>query len=387
MCGTSAKSYPIIGSLQDEICTFGNRLCMNSTRVMFRFLFVFISVCCVFKSPVQENRIPISGALMILPLDSSTYIHRCDNANGLIYTSDDQAIIISTPPSDRATHDLITWVRDSLGKEITAYIIDRWHPDAMEGLDVVKEFNIPSYSSELTRTYALAKGLPQPENGFDTLLQIPIGQHFVICHYLGPAHTADGIVVYLPAENILFGGNEIRNYGGWTGNIADADLKEWSRTVQRVKQYYGNARIVVPGHGPAGGPELIEYTLELYRPFSSLNLQISTVEDFPGSPADTNTKIIWSAEEIREEEQTRLLGAKLTIKDAYRKVYIESKEIEKLSDTRFQSDSGRIRIIHTDPLYPLSPVDAEYTGLILELSNDEVGMTVVTRQLTPSPSP
>jgi len=129
-------------------------------------------------------------------------------------------LLVSTPDSDLETQNLIDWVRTEQKAEITEYVIDRWHPDAMEGLDIVHKYGIRSYSYELTRQIAQEKGLPIPQNGFDPKKVIEVGSENVICHFLGEAHTKDGIVVWIPSEQILFGGNQIRNDKGWVGNIA-----------------------------------------------------------------------------------------------------------------------------------------------------------------------
>ena len=132
------------------------------------FLVFCFTLCNIARGQAHEPII-VSELLRITPLTRSTYMHTCDRSNGLIYTSAHEAVIVSTPPSDTATLQLIRWVSDSLRKDIGACVADRWHPDAMGGLDVVHQFNIPSYASELTRQIAEAKGLPVPQHGFDTL--------------------------------------------------------------------------------------------------------------------------------------------------------------------------------------------------------------------------
>lgn len=181
----------------------------------------------------------------------------------MVYIRNGEALIVSTPDSDDETQHLIDWV--SAKAQVVGYVIDRWHPDAMEGLDVVHANGIASYSSERTRRVAQEKGLPVPTIGFSEQLEIDVGDQRVICHFLGEAHTADGIVVWIPHEKILFGGNGIRSNNSWLGNIADAHLNDWSTTAQRVKDQYGHARFVIPGHGKHGGPELIDYTIDLYN--------------------------------------------------------------------------------------------------------------------------
>jgi hypothetical protein len=80
--------------------------------------------------------------------------------------NDNMAVIVSTPESDIETQNLIDYVRKELKANIIGYIIDRWHTDAMEGLDVVQENEIPTYAYEKTRKIANSKGITCARNWF-----------------------------------------------------------------------------------------------------------------------------------------------------------------------------------------------------------------------------
>lgn len=47
------------------------------------------------------------------------------------------------------------------------------------------------------------------------------------------------------------------------GNTTDADLAEWPNTIRKVIAAFPSVEIVIPGHGPAGGPELLKQTEKL----------------------------------------------------------------------------------------------------------------------------
>jgi metallo-beta-lactamase class B len=83
--------------------------------------------------------------------------------------------------------------------------------------------------------------------------------------YFGEGHTKDNIVSYFPSEKVLFGGCLIKEVNASKGYLGDANISEWSGTVQSVKRKYGNAKIVLPGHGKPGGMELLDYTIELFK--------------------------------------------------------------------------------------------------------------------------
>ncbi len=47
------------------------------------------------------------------------------------------------------------------------------------------------------------------------------------------------------------------------GYIADANLVEWPNSVERIKDKYKDAKIVIPGHGDWGDNQLISHTIDI----------------------------------------------------------------------------------------------------------------------------
>lgn len=329
-------------------------------------------ILCGFINLLLGQNEKVSECLELIKLSESTYIHTCSQNNGLVYINNGEAVIISTPDSDKETQHLIDWVKSKA--KIVGYVIDRWHPDAMEGLDIVHKNNITSYSSERTQQIAKEKGLPVTNFGFEEKLELDLGKQKVVCHYLGEAHTSDGIVVWIPDEKILFGGNEIRNNGGWIGNIADANLSEWSNTAKRVKENYANAKIVVPGHGKYGGSELIDYTINLYSfpkdiecklDYSSDSLIKESIEDFQflatakKSHADS---IIYS-------------NAKVSFSKKGKEIELYSESIEYTHSNRtIYVPSGCISIKDHHKVESFS-----FNKLYVNLREDEVELTMVIK--------
>lgn len=265
----------------------------------------------------------LSECLKVTRISESTFIHTCNHNNGLIYMYDKEAIIVSTPDSDSETQNLINWVKSKA--KIIGYVIDRWHPDAMEGLDIVHENGIKSYANNRTKIIAKEKELPIPKVGFDDKLELNVGSKKIVCHYLGEAHTTDGIVVWIPEEYILFAGNEIRNNSGWIGNIADANLSEWSNTAKKIKNLYGNAKVVIPGHGNYGGVELIDYTIGLYSFSKTIPSNCKDASDFLIKESVDDFQFISESKEPKAEKVIYRNGKVLFIK--------KGKEIEICSDT------------------------------------------------------
>ncbi len=329
-----------------------------------------------------SQSISISDNLFITPLSEHTYLHTCHNNNGIVYINQQKALIVSTPDSDLETQNLINWVQNEKGAQVIGYVADRWHPDAMEGLDVIHANGIASYAFELTCHIAKEKHLPVPQIGFNPKKEIKVGDQKVICHFLGEAHTTDGIVVYIPNEQILFGGNEIRNFNGWVGNIGDANLSEWSATATKIKQHYGEAKIVIPGHGKFGGSELIDYTIQLYAPCAEIPAlhQATTLE--PKFKTDENIHIIAQSESIKEGKQI-LENTEIVLQDSTKYIQIKSPVVNYNTDKqRINSQTGNLKIYDKMDGGEVLRTNVDYNQLITYKLDDIVGYVVIIKEIT-----
>ena len=74
--------------------------------------------------------------------------------------------------------------------------------------------------------------------------------------YLGPSHTVDDIFVYFPTERVLYAGNILKER---VGNLAQADLPSYVRTLHSLKGLHLHIDFIVAGHwSPVHGPGLVD---------------------------------------------------------------------------------------------------------------------------------
>jgi glyoxylase-like metal-dependent hydrolase (beta-lactamase superfamily II) len=107
-------------------------------------------------------------------------------------------------------------------------------------------------------------GLPVPREAFEGQRDVALGSRVLELRDVGPGHTEDTIVVWLPDVRILFGGDLVRSAASRSlGYTAEANLEAWPASVQALIEAYGDALLIVPGHGAPGGRELLDHTLEL----------------------------------------------------------------------------------------------------------------------------
>ncbi|TGE09742.1 subclass B1 metallo-beta-lactamase [Hymenobacter fodinae] len=187
-------------------------------------------------------------------------------ANGLIVKTTKGAILLDTGWDSDQTLQLLRWVADSLHQRVRMVIVTHAHEDRMGGMAVLRANNIKVVSSQLTADRATAIKEDAPTPAIKPFTVIESGKTRLELFYPGPGHTPDNLVAWLPKQRVLFGGCLIKEMAADTpGNIIDADLKKWPSAVKTVADRYPRARVVVPGHGNWGGPELLPHTLDVLR--------------------------------------------------------------------------------------------------------------------------
>ncbi len=186
--------------------------------------------------------------------------------NGMIYFSDNEAIIFDTPINDSVSEELIDWIQKEHNKVIKAVVVTHFHIDCLGGLNAFQKKGIESYAGKLTIQLAKENKVEYlPETGFNEKLTMKIGKDTIINEFFGPGHTSDNVVSFIPREKALFGGCLVKEMNAKKGNLSHADVGQWSKTVQLIKQKYPDMKIVVPGHGNPGGVELLDYTIQLFE--------------------------------------------------------------------------------------------------------------------------
>jgi metallo-beta-lactamase class B len=242
-------------------------------------IFLYLMAHSIVFSQENNNPIRVSNDIELIKLSENAYIH-VSNAelsgfgrtasNGLIYINGSNAFLFDTPVTDSLTKDLITWLRDSMNLEIVGFVPNHWHIDCMGGLKYLNHEHIESYANQMTIDIARSKNLPLPLHGFKDSVQIQLGDKIIRCYYLGAAHSLDNIVVWIPSEQILFAGCMIKStHSNNLGNTSDGDQNAYPQTIEKIKNQFREAQIVIPGHGAYGGPELIEHTLMMAKEYQA----------------------------------------------------------------------------------------------------------------------
>lgn len=124
----------------------------------------------------------------------------------------------------------------------------------------------------------------------------------------GPNHTRGDTAVWVETEQVLFSGDVVMKPQPSFGSPYSG-MDHWLATLDSLAQLH--ARVIIPSHGPAGGPEMIG----AYKAYlTEIKGRVST-EKKAGKSVDDTVKAVTDAMAARFPDKGRLAGA---IRVAYR---------------------------------------------------------------------
>jgi cyclase len=152
-----------------------------------------------------------------------------------------------------------------------------FHGDHTFGNALVAGSDAVIVAHELARTEMAAAGLgltglwpgvdwgaisvTLPHLTYRDRLTLHLGPHRAELIHVGPAHTTNDTVVWLPEERVLFAGDVLMS--GCTPFVLMGSVEGALRAVERLRDL--GPRTVVGGHGPVSGPEVLDETAAYLR--------------------------------------------------------------------------------------------------------------------------
>jgi glyoxylase-like metal-dependent hydrolase (beta-lactamase superfamily II) len=202
---------------------------------------------------------------------------------------DDTLVICSSPFETVGTRALLRWLERTFHPRRMVAINTHFHLDGSGGNAAYHAAGVETIASTRTAALIAERGpalragsaesfedpalrarvehvpLVAPRRTFDPArgLTLRFGGEEVRIIAPGPAHSPDNVVVHFPARQLLFGGCMIKASGASIGYTGDADLGHWEAAVHSLEPLA--PRVVVPGHGAVGGPELFAATIAIVR--------------------------------------------------------------------------------------------------------------------------
>ena len=198
------------------------------------------------------------------------------NNTGFI-TGNDAVSVIDTCFTEARTRAFLQAMREVSGLPIGTLVNTHHHGDHTHGNYLVHGASIVGH--ELCRQAVIDTGLhtlhplfpsvawgnlelAPPFITFQERLDLFVDDLKLELHYMGPAHTTNDTVVWLPERKLLFTGDLLFN--GGTPFVAMGSIAGSLVALDRLREF--GAETIVPGHGPVCGPYVID-NMEAYLRF------------------------------------------------------------------------------------------------------------------------
>lgn len=187
-------------------------------------------------------------------------------------------VVIDALGSPELARRLMAEIAKVTSKPIHTIVLTHYHADHIYGLQVFKDAGARVVAHGAAREYLTSDTarlrleasrqdlwpwvdektrLVSADEWLETSKSLIVGGVKFEIHPVGPSHTAEDLVVYLPAQKILFAGDLVfRNRIPFVGQ---ANSRHWIESLENLLKF--DARWVVPGHGPISNDAKSDMTL------------------------------------------------------------------------------------------------------------------------------
>lgn len=186
---------------------------------------------------------------------------------GFVVTRDG-VVVIDALGSPALALRLLAQIRKITDKPVTHVILTHYHADHVYGLQSLKAAGATVIAHQAGREYLnsetarlrleasradlapwidAATHLVPADEWLSGPVDRQIGGVTFLIRPVGPAHTPEDLVVYLPQERVLFAGDLVfRNRIPYVGQ---ADSRHWIDSLEALLRF--DTAVIVPGHGAA----------------------------------------------------------------------------------------------------------------------------------------
>lgn len=188
-------------------------------------------------------------------------------SNAGFVVTESGVVVIDALGSPQLARELMQEIRRVTGKNVTHVIVTHYHADHIYGLQEFKRAGariiahrgaLEYLNSEIAASRLAASRtdlapwidahtrLVPADEWIDGPHEMVVGGIGLRLIPVGPAHTPEDLVVFVPSEKVLFAGDLV--FRGRIPFVGQARSGEWIQALDRMLQL--NAQAVVPGHGP-----------------------------------------------------------------------------------------------------------------------------------------
>ncbi|MBU3614595.1 MBL fold metallo-hydrolase [Polynucleobacter sp. Latsch14-2] len=175
-------------------------------------------------------------------------------------------VVVDALGSPALAQKLLNEIAKITKQKVVAVIVTHYHADHIYGLQVFKKAGAKIYAQELSKDYLNSDPARQrlessridfapwvnssthlvtPDLWIKSEKSLTVGGVDFLISKVGPAHTSEDLMVYVPSESVLFVGDLV--FRGRIPFVGNADSKGWLASLDRIEGL--KPKIVIPGHG------------------------------------------------------------------------------------------------------------------------------------------
>jgi glyoxylase-like metal-dependent hydrolase (beta-lactamase superfamily II) len=174
-------------------------------------------------------------------------------------------VVVDALGSPALARELLKTIAAITPQPVKLVILTHYHADHVYGAQVFKAAGATVVAHGLGREYlgteaarlrlniSIDQGLTEPgttlvaaDTWLDGSASFDVGGTRFEAMQVGPAHTAEDLAVFFPAEGVLFAGDLV--FRGRVPFVGVADSRRWIESLDRLLAL--PAKVIVPGHGP-----------------------------------------------------------------------------------------------------------------------------------------
>jgi len=200
-------------------------------------------------------------------------------SNAGFFVTDDGVVVVDALGSPALAQELLLEIRRVTPQALRYVVVTHYHADHIYGLQTLAQAGAKVIGHASAREYLNSDTaqrrleasridlapwidantrLVPADQWLDTQeTRFRLGSMDFVVDHVGPAHTPEDVVVFVPQLGVLFAGDLF--FQGRIPFVGQADSRLWIQALNRLMKY--RPKIVIPGHGPASTNPMVDITM------------------------------------------------------------------------------------------------------------------------------